>query len=87
MKISLYVLASVAILCAIPPFGYYVSFLAEINSCTSVSYDNSKISAILAMATILLAVLLAFYVLLFIALYGNSDEKYREVSSRHTEPN
>ena len=87
MKISLYVLTSVAIMCAIPPFGYYVSFLAEINNCTSVTYDNSKISAIIAMATILLAVLLAFFVLLFCALYGSSEEKYREVSGRHTEPN
>lgn len=87
MKISLYVLTSVAIMCAIPPFGYYLSVLAEINNCSSATYDTSKIAAILAMATILLAILLVFFVLLFCAFCGSSQEKYREVSNRHTEPN
>lgn len=77
MKISLYVLTSVAIMCAIPPFGYYLSVLAEIKNCPSATYDNSKLAAILAMATILLACLLAFYILLFCVLYGKSEEKYR----------
>lgn len=80
-------LASVAIMCAIPPVGYYISIVAEINNCSPASYDNSKISAVLAMAVILLAVLLVLFVLLCISFYSSSEEKYREVSRQHTEPN
>lgn len=80
-------LASVAIMCAIPPVGYYISIVAEINNCSPASYDSSKISAVLAMAVILLAVLLALFVVLCISFCSPSEEKYREVSRQHTEPN
>jgi cytochrome bd-type quinol oxidase subunit 2 len=87
-KISLYVLTSVAIMCAIPPFGYYLSIVAEINGCSSASYDTSKVPAILAMAALLLLLLLAFFLFLFFVFCcGSSEEKYQEVSRRHTERN
>lgn len=86
VKISLYVLASLAIMTALPPFGYYVSTMAEINGCTAV-YDSSRLAAVIAIATVLMAFLLVFFVLLFVFFGAANDEKYREVYSHPTEPN
>ena len=73
----MYVLASVAIMCAIPPLGYYLSILVEINNCSSATYDSSKMSAVFALAIVLLAVLLLLFVLLFASVCSSSEEKYR----------
>jgi NADH:ubiquinone oxidoreductase subunit 5 (subunit L)/multisubunit Na+/H+ antiporter MnhA subunit len=84
MKVLLYVLTSVAILCAIPPFGYYFSIIVDINQCSPATYDSSKLSSVFAIATVLFVLLLVFFVLLFLAFCTASEEKYREVSRHHT---
>jgi hypothetical protein len=84
-KVSLYVLASVAVMTAVPPF-YYVSLLAEVGACTA-AYDSSRLKAVVTFAVILLAVLLVLFVLLFVSFCATSEEKYREVKSNPTEPN
>lgn len=79
-KVTLYVLTSLAVMAAVPCFGYYLSVVSEINNCTA-TYDNTRLPVLVAFAAALLAALLLIFILLFVFLYKGSEEKYREVQS------
>jgi hypothetical protein len=88
-KGGLFALLSVTILAAIPPLGYYISFILELSQCSNNTLDVTNTFATLFMAAALL--ILAFIVLALVLCQdyvpSESEEKYRQVRSSQTEPN
>lgn len=86
-KVVLYFLSNISILAEIPPCGYYLTHLVELNKCTS-TYNSTQITVIFAVAAFLLFVSLIFWCVAFriIFLSVSSGDKYRDVSSQPTEP-
>lgn len=84
-KIVLYFLSNISILAEIPPCGYYLTHLVELNNCTS-TYNSTQITVILAAAAFLVFVTFIFWcvALRIIFLSVSSGEKYRDVSSQPT---
>jgi hypothetical protein len=86
-KGGLFFLLSLTMLAAVAPVGYYLSFLLELSHCTTttINIGNAVITLILAAI-----VLLTAFIVLIIVLCQNytlEEDKYKQVSSSHTEPN
>ena len=66
-------LVAIGILSTIPIFGYYLSFIVELNNCPT-SYDSTNVTVSLVLAVVLMVLLLVLLVLLFLLMGEDSEE-------------
>lgn len=88
VKVGLYVCASLLVLTAMIPAGYYLAFSRELSQCAIVVYDATQVRAVGIIGIIIVAFCFVLWLLLMIFFYErvSSQEKYKEVMSNHTEP-
>lgn len=81
-----YFLASLQLLAAIPPSGYYVTFIMEIGKC-SPSFDQTQFLVFLGLAGLMLLCALFFWFGLACSSCGEQpNDKYRDVETLETAP-
>lgn len=82
-----YFLASLQLLAAIPPSGYYVTFIMEIGKCSPSSFDQTQFLVFLGLAGLMLLCALFFWFGLACSSCGEQpNDKYRDVETLETAP-
>lgn len=85
-KILLYVTGNIIVLTAIPPCGYYLTQLVELNNCTA-TYSFTQLMVIFLISALLLLSALVYLIFILLSIIRTpSDAVYRDVSSHPTEP-
>lgn len=85
-KIFLYLAGNIVVLSAIPPCGYYLTQLVELNNCTA-TFNFAQLVVIFLIAALLLLSAVVYLIFILLSIIRTpSDAVYRDVSSHPTEP-